>query len=318
MADFITRAGAEALIPVDVSREILSGVSKASVAMQLMRRLADMPTGTRQMPVLSALPIADFVNGDAGMKVHSDAQWSKRLLVAGEIATIVPIPEAVLDDSQYDIWEQIMPAVVERFGRVFDNQVFGGGNPKAPAEWPQGIIAAATAAEQVVAVGTGVDALADVNELYSILEDRAYAITGIAAQPSFSAKMRGLRTSTNEPIYQLPTAATPATLYGVTLRVVSAGVWDKTQALAIAGDWDQAVFALRQDITIKRLTESVISNDAGAVVLNFAQQDMVGFRATMRLAWQIANPVDIDRPAGAYPFAILAPEAPPAPSEAEE
>ncbi len=157
----IDRTGAAALIPDPVSREIISGVRKSSVAMQLMRKLPNMTSGTQKQPVLSMLPSADFVNGDAGMKITTSAQWDKKQMVAGEIATIVPIPQAVIDDANYDIWGEVRPLLVEAMGRVFDKQVFDGGNAKAPAEWPAAILTAATTANNIVTLGTGVDVAAD-------------------------------------------------------------------------------------------------------------------------------------------------------------
>ncbi|MFI3228205.1 MAG: phage major capsid protein, partial [Clostridia bacterium] len=133
----INRDNALALMPDDVSTDILNGVRQSSTFMKLAKKLPNMSTGVRSQPVLSALPMADFVNGDSGLKSVSKAEWAKKNLVAGEIAVIIPVPDAIIDDSSYDIWEQIKPLAVESISRVLDNQVFNGGNPKAPSEWPE-------------------------------------------------------------------------------------------------------------------------------------------------------------------------------------
>ena len=44
------------LIPIEYTDEILQGTVEASAVLRLGRRLRDMPTSTRVMPVLSALP----------------------------------------------------------------------------------------------------------------------------------------------------------------------------------------------------------------------------------------------------------------------
>jgi len=64
----VSRTDAAALIPEDVSSEILQNVAQQSSIMQLARRLPDMPTSQRRMPVLASLPTAYFVNGDTGLK----------------------------------------------------------------------------------------------------------------------------------------------------------------------------------------------------------------------------------------------------------
>ena len=66
------------------------------------------------------------------------------------------------------------------------------------------------------------------------------------------------------------------------------------------------------DISYKYLTEAVISDADGEVVLNLAQQDAVAMRAVMRVAFQVANPISLQNPTEGtrFPFAVLAPAAP--------
>ena len=306
----IQRSNAAALIPEAVSRERIKGVRKQSVAMRLMRRLPNMSTATARQPVLSLLPTADFVNGDAGMKVTANAAWDKKVMTVGEIAAIIPVPQAVIDDEDYDIWGEVRPLLEEAFGRVFDRQVFSERNPKAPTEWPDPIIPAAIAAGNTVELGTERDPAADVSALYSLLEDAGYDITALAAQRSFRGNLRNMRDTTGQPLYQQLTADQPGTLYSVPVDFVAPGTWDKAQAIAIAGEWNDAVYAIRQDMTFQIFDSGVISDEDGKVIYNLIQQDMVAMRAVMRLAWQVANPIDIDRPYGeGFPFAVLTPGA---------
>ena len=51
----VTRAEAQALIPEDVSHDILKAIARTSFVLQLATRLPDMPTKTRRLPVLSVL-----------------------------------------------------------------------------------------------------------------------------------------------------------------------------------------------------------------------------------------------------------------------
>ena len=304
-----TRTAASSLIPVEVTRDILDGVRRNSVAMQLMRRLPNMTTQQSKMPVLSMLPAADFVNGDAGMKITTEVAWMDKMLVAGEIATIVPIPQAVLDDAAYDIWSEIRPLITEQFGRVFDNQVFKGGNAKAPAEWPLGLIPQAVTAGNTVAMGTGVDLAEDINQLMGVLEAQGYDVNGIAAQRKLRTNLRGMRDANNAPLYQPLTSDTPASIYAVPTHFVGPGVWDAASAMAITGDWTNAVYAMRQDMTFQIFDTGVISDDTGKVIYNLLQQDMSAMRVVMRIAWQVSNPIDIDRTdiANTFPFAVLTP-----------
>ena len=102
-ANIIDRTGAEALIPIQESNEIIQGTIAQSAVLSRGRKLANMTSKQYKMPVLDMLPIAYFVNGDNGQKKTTKQAWDKKFITAEEIAVIVPIPEAVLDDSDYDI-----------------------------------------------------------------------------------------------------------------------------------------------------------------------------------------------------------------------
>lgn len=87
------------------------------------------------------------------------------------------------------------------------------------------------------------------------------------------------------------------------------GALDPTLALQVSGDFQNLVYALRQDITYKILDQAVIQDAAGNIVWNLAQQDMVALRAVMRIAWQVPNPINTVEPteANRFPFAVLLP-----------
>src|SRR4026207_2099245 len=93
----ISRADAAALIPEDVSAQIVLNVATQNPIMQLARKLPNMSRAQRRMPVLSALATAYFVAGDTGLKQTSEMAWENKYIDAEELAGIVPIPEHVLD-----------------------------------------------------------------------------------------------------------------------------------------------------------------------------------------------------------------------------
>ena len=67
-SNVISRTDAAALIPEEVSREIVQGVLEESVVLRLGRKLANMARAQTRMPVLSLFPTGYFVNGDTGLK----------------------------------------------------------------------------------------------------------------------------------------------------------------------------------------------------------------------------------------------------------
>ena len=126
---------AGALVPEDVSREIIKNVPVNSFVMEKARRLPDMPRNVRRLPVLSALPSAYFVSEapTGAIKQTSEASWENVYLTAAEIAVILPIPESLLDDVDYPIWSEGSPLIQEAFGAVFDGAVINGTN--IPSDW---------------------------------------------------------------------------------------------------------------------------------------------------------------------------------------
>lgn len=304
----ISRSDAAALIPEDVSREIIQGVVGESLVLKLFRKLPNMPTNKTRMPVLASMPTAFFVSGDTGLKQTTKISWDNKYLEAEEIACIVPIPEAVLDDADYDIWGEIKPRIMEAFGRVIDGAVLFGANK--PASWPTALVAGAIAAGNYVTDGDGVDLVEDVNQLMGKVEDSAFDVTGFVGDITMKSKFRGLRDANGGMIF-VPsvTANTPSTLFGQAIEYNKVGYWDNTLAKLIAGDFSQAVYAMRQDITYKVLDQAVIQDNTGAIVYNLAQQDMVALRCVLRLAWQLPNPINSRKEveASRYPFAVLQP-----------
>jgi hypothetical protein len=71
------------------------------------------------------------------------------------------------------------------------------------------------------------------------------------------------------------------------------------------GDYSMAVVGVRQDLTYKMLDEAVITDDAGNIVYNLPQRDMLALRVVARFAFAIAKPVSRNAPGGGFPFAVL-------------
>ena len=124
------------------------------------------------------------------------------------------------------------------------------------------------------------------------------------------AKLRGLRTEDGLPIFKSDVqGATQYALDGEPMYFVENGSFDNSVAQLIAGDWSKAVYAIRQDITTKILTEGVIQNPATKeIVYNLAQQDMIALRVVFRMGWAVANPATrMDESRTGFAFAYLEP-----------
>ena len=311
-AKIISRSSAEALIPTEISSEIIKEVPKSSAALSLFKQLPNMSAKQKTLPVASTLPSAYFLNGDTDTKKTTNAEWDKLTLTAEEIAVIVPIPEAVLDDSSYSLWDEIKPQIVEAFGLAIDEAVFFGTNK--PSTYPDAIVNTAIAKNATVEAGTDEDIAGDIigeGGVMELVEKSGFRVTGFYADRTLEAKFRNLRDKNNQLLYTPGlTSETPVSLVGRPLVYDEiGGVFDTSKALLIAGDFTKAVYSIRQDLTYKILDQAIIQNTDGTIAYNLAQQDMVALRCVMRIGVQIANPVTRTGGTNRYPFALLVPAA---------
>ena len=311
MSGMINRNDLAGLIPEPVSREIFQGVVEQSAVLKAGRRLPNMTSKTQSINVLDMLPMAYWVDGDTGYKETGAQAWEKKKLYAEELAVIIPIPEAVLADTNYDIWGEVKPRIVEAMGRRIDEAVlFGIGKPST---WRDSVVDTAKAAGNSVTESTGANAdlYADIMGEGGVIakaEESGYMPTGVMAAVQMRARLRGLTDKNGQPLFiSGMQGRTNYMLDGMEMSFPMNGAWDEDEALMIVGDFHQLVYSIRQDVTYKVLTEATIVDPANKqVIYSLAQQDMVALRAVMRLGWEIPNPTSSYRETlGKYsPFAV--------------
>lgn len=305
MAD-ITREDALALLAEQNITEIVKGATATSAALSSFRNIR-MSRQSARMPVLSALPTAGFVSESAtdpeGVKPTSKVEWENKDLIAEEIAVIIPIHENVLDDSDFDIWGEIQPLVEQEFGRVIDAATLFGVN--TPSTWDTALVPAAIAAGNTVAEGAGVDLAEDFNQLFGEVEDDGFDVNGVFTGKFLRKSLRGLRDVDGQPIYvsALRSDGTVNSIYGEDLHFVANGAWDRSEAVALAGDTSKAILGIRQDVQVKFLDQATVGG------INLAERDMVALRFKFRIAFATAVPVMPGQGANPYPFAVITPSA---------
>lgn len=303
--EIIDRNGAASIIPTQYSNEIMQDAVEESAVLRMARRLPNMTTSMLSMPVLNSLPHAYFVNGDTGLKQTTKADWTNKQITAEEIAVIVPVPDAVLADSQFDIWSQIRPLVRQAFGQVIDAAILHGTNK--PASWPAGIVAEATSKGNVItSTDDGFKDIMGAGGLISLVEEDGFIVNGYMGSLKSRAHLRGITDQNGQPLFRNGmTGGTDYLLDGQRIEFPRNGSMTNDGPLLIAGDWDKLVYAIRQDITVTKTNQGVITDADGKVVYNLYQQDMTALRFVMRLGWQLPNAANALGIADAYPFAVL-------------
>ena len=304
--DQVARAAASALMPEDAADTIIKAAIESSAALSMFRRVT-MSRAQQRLPVVSLLPSAFWVNGDTGLKQTSRMEWANKYLNAEELAVIVPISDNVAEDAAFNIWDEVIPAAGEAIGLAFDAAVFLGLGK--PASWDPDISTGAASAGNTVARGTHSVAQGgvaqDVSDLMSLVEADGYDVNGFVANRNYKGLLRSLRDTLGQRLLDVNVSGNE--INGAPVHYGIAGYWSANsgQPELIGGDFSKGIVGIRRDIEWRILDQAVIQDNTGAIVYNFAQQDMKGLRMTFRGAFQVANPPNRWNPnAGTrYPFA---------------
>ena len=296
----ITRTDVDSLIETQVANEIFEGVIKDSKALSMFRRLPNMTSDKTKLRVLDSLPVAYFVDESTnnGRKNTTKMAWDKKFINAAELAVIVPIKENVLNDSSIDIWAEVRPRIVEAFAKKIDNAMFFGVDK--PTDWRKGLVPSVIdAGAEVTETGK---LYSDINDVMTKVEESGYEVNGILGGVGLKGKFRMMTDTTGQPL-------NTTEIGSIRREFMDNGVWDKSKSTLIAGDFSQAVYAIRQDVTYKILDQAVIQDTDGSILYNLAQDDMVALRVVMRLGWEIPNPVNaLNGTETRFPFASLKPK----------
>lgn len=306
--NIINRERAEALIHDQLVNTIFQDAPKQSVIMQLGRKLPNMTSKQTKVPVLDMLPLAYWVNGDTGMKQTSQQAWENVYLTAAELAVIVPIPEAVLDDAGFDILGEVTPRVNEAIGMRVDQAVCFGVN--RPSEWQSDLFTLARQAGNNISGGITYDTLMGEAGLLAKVEAAGYSVDGVIAAMTAKGALRGIKNASGTPLYSADMqGSTRYALDGAPLYFPENGSFDGSLCRMLAGNFKQLVYSIRQDITVKILDQGVIQDPTTKeIVYNLAQQDMIALRVVFRMGWALPNPATrLNDGRTLVPFAYIEP-----------
>lgn len=306
--NIISRTEVQALIREQVSDIMLGGLIEESAALSTFTRI-NIPTNQTRFPIVSALPTAYFVTGDTGLKQTTEVNWSNKYINVEELAAIVPIPEAVVDDSEFDIMGSVRPLLQTAIGRAVDAAVLFGTNK--PTSWDTDVSTGAVAAGNVVARGTSTapqgGVAQDTNNLLASLEEDGYAPTQFVGNPTFRRYLRGARGSDGQPLMDVNGGV--SSVWGVPVAYSMPGLWPTGLSAAelFALQRENFIIGVRKDFDFTVHTEGVITDAAGLILYNLMQQDMMAIRVVFRMGYAVSNPINYQEAveANRFPAAVL-------------
>ncbi len=301
-----TRTDSSALMPEEVVTDFLGKATEQSAALTLFRHIP-INRAQQRIPILSALPVAYWVTGDTGLKQTTEMAWTNKYLNVEELAVILPVPDNVADDIEYDIWDEAKPLMAEAVGRAFDTAVFFGTN--APASFPSDITTAATAAGNSNVIGdTAAQGgfFGDFDDSLELLEADGYDLGGVVARTSVRSSFRRARSTLGERLDSTRITPQLSEIDGVPIVYTMRGLWPASGG-AILMDPSQFVVGIRKDVTFEMFREGVVQDNTGAIVYNLMQQDMSAMRVTFRAGWQVGNGINNEQTteANRYPASLL-------------
>lgn len=293
MADIIDRSAAQSLIPPELVHEIIQGATKYSVALQIFKRGRNMLRDEVLMPALSMLPEGGWLNSDNAIKPLTDQAWEMVEMYAEEYAARVIIPDNVREDAVFDMWGEILPRLQEHYGKAFDQAVFMGVNK--PRRFRADLVTACYQAGAVVNSTTNINN--DINNALSLVEQSGYNPTALVAGVGMKAKFRMNVDTQGRPVY-FPFIEQLNKYY------LDNGAWDDNKALMIVGDFSQAMYSVREDMTVK-ISADAATNYGGQLHSMFDEDSQV-MRAKWRIGFAIPNPINIlNQTNSRFPFAII-------------
>lgn len=295
----ITDNDIQALITPEVQKEVIDDIVKESAVLKYFTRLPNMTTSQREIKVLDTLPVSYWVEGNTGFKKTSSLEWENKRIVAQELAVIVPVSINNIRDSAIDVWDTVRRAVVENMHKKIDAAIIMGDDK--PPMFRESLV------DTIINAGANITTTAnfvsDTDSAMAKVEAAGYVPSAIMGGVGLRSDLRRVVDSTGQPIYA-------SWLDGLEKIYVDNSAWDNTKSKYIVGDFKKCVYAIRQDIEFEIFTQGVVSDPStGAVIYNLMQQDMIAARCTMRLGWEVPNPVNIlsSDPMVRFPLAMVVP-----------
>ncbi|MFI9204032.1 phage major capsid protein [Streptomyces sp. NPDC053048] len=258
-----TRGVPSQLLPPEITAPIFDQAVESSAVMQLARRVPLSLTAETAIPVSGDVPLADWVD-EAGSKPVGSSSLSVRTMRGKKVAVLIPVSAEVAMTNAAGVYAQLQRDLPTALGRAFDYAAIHG-KTMAGGKGPFEDHLTATPNTQVLGATAqskgGI--YADVVTGLKSVAAAGYDTTGFVADPLLKPELLLATDTTGRPLF-VPDPAGQGTVSRGSLIgypiAYNRGVGGKlnrqsttadTGLRAVAGDWDQAVYGVGMDITIK-------------------------------------------------------------------
>ncbi len=269
-------------VPTEQSKEIIKNVAQNSVLMKLSN-VQSMKSDTKIFNVLTDGAGAYWV-GEGERIQTSKATWIHPEMKAKKLAVIIPVTKEKLEDTTISVFNELKEVIGEAFYKAIDSAgLFGTSSPFA-----KNVLKSATDAGNIIQIetnGAGKIDL-DVSDAMALVEEEDLDVTSFIARKGIKNTLRKLRDANGNQLYV--DGVNGGEFYNNPIEFAQKGVWDKTKAEIIGGDFKKySLVGIRDGISYEILTEATLQGtvDDDNKPLSLAEQDMIAIKATMRLGY---------------------------------
>ncbi len=290
--------------------------------MQLARKVPLSLTAETAIPVSGDIPLADWVD-EAGTKPLGTSGISVRTMRGKKVAVLVPVSAEVAMTNPAGLFAQLQRDLPTALGRAFDYAAIHGKTltgGKGPFE------DCLSATPNTVALGTTAQSkggvYADLVTGLKAVAQSGYDTTGFVADPLLKPEMLLATDTTGRPVF-VPDPAGQGTVSrgsligypiaynrGVGGKLNRQSITADTGLRAVAGDWDQAVYGVGMDITIKT-TDVGTYIDADGHVHSAFQENLILMLCEAHYGFAVGDKSAFVT----YTAPVIAPKAPPKQSD---
>ena len=266
-------------VPTELSEDIVKDVARGSSILRLAKT-EPMASDTKIVPVMTSGAGAYWV-GEGRRIQTSKAQWIYPKLIAKKLAVIIPVTKEKMEDSVFDVFSELRETISEAFYTAIDSAAFFGTN--SPFE--TNILKSATDEGNLIEIGTNKTLDLDVSDTMALVEDSGSDVNGFAAKIGIKNSLRKLRDGNGNQLFV--DGVNGKELYSQPIEFSRNGAWDKTKAELVGADWDKSLVGIRDSLEYEILKEATLEGtvDKDGKPISLAEQDLIGIKATMRLAY---------------------------------
>ena len=271
----------QGFVPVEQATEIMKDVARGSSILRLSK-VSQMESDTKKIPVMTEGAGAYWVGEGERIKT-SKAGWIYPELKAKKLAVIIPVTKEKLNDTTIDVFSELKESIAEAFYKAIDAAaIFGTNSP-----FERNIMKCVEKAGNKIEIGTNGEGKLDLDvaDAMATVEDAGYDVNGFAAKIGIKNSLRKLRDGNGNQLFV--DGVNGKELYSQPIEFSRNGAWDKTKAELVGADWDKSLVGIRDSLEYEILKEATLEGtvDKDGKPISLAEQDLIGIKATMRLAY---------------------------------